>query len=218
MTAPVRECKCYHRLRMNPPPTEIWTHWSVFDGLKDHRNKNPPLIVFVNDSFITTQQLLVYFILPIIFYAFPYRAVLEEIWKRGQRQVLYLGEINGSQREAWRKTIEVFEDGAATAHNKGPWEYISSERILWLGLSRMPGGDSPVVGGLRPWHRDALLYYSARSSCLQPLPVTWQLLSRILCQFFSRWTPLRNNPPSHQGFPKVIAGNTPPGWKRVWEW
>jgi hypothetical protein len=29
-----------------------------------------------------------------------------------QRQVLYLGEINDSQREAWRKTIEVFEDGA----------------------------------------------------------------------------------------------------------
>jgi transposase len=32
-----------------------------------------------------------------------------------QRQVLYLGEINDSQREAWRKTIEVFEDGAATS-------------------------------------------------------------------------------------------------------
>ena len=32
-----------------------------------------------------------------------------------QRQVLYLGEINGSQREAWRKTIEVFEEGAAAA-------------------------------------------------------------------------------------------------------
>lgn len=29
-----------------------------------------------------------------------------------QRPVLYLGEINDSQREAWRKTIEVFEDGA----------------------------------------------------------------------------------------------------------
>jgi hypothetical protein len=28
-----------------------------------------------------------------------------------QRQVLYLGEINDSQREVWRKTIEVFEDG-----------------------------------------------------------------------------------------------------------
>jgi len=32
-----------------------------------------------------------------------------------QRQVLYLGEINSSQREAWRKTIEVFEDGATVA-------------------------------------------------------------------------------------------------------
>jgi len=32
-----------------------------------------------------------------------------------QRQVLYLGEINDSQQEAWRKTIEVFEDGGATA-------------------------------------------------------------------------------------------------------
>jgi hypothetical protein len=31
-----------------------------------------------------------------------------------QRQVLYLGEINDSQREAWRKTIEVFEDGSST--------------------------------------------------------------------------------------------------------
>jgi hypothetical protein len=29
-----------------------------------------------------------------------------------QRQVLYLGEINDSQCESWRKTIEVFEDGS----------------------------------------------------------------------------------------------------------
>lgn len=28
-----------------------------------------------------------------------------------QRQVLYLGEINASQREAWRKTIEVQDQG-----------------------------------------------------------------------------------------------------------
>ena len=33
-----------------------------------------------------------------------------------QRQVLYLGEINSSQREAWRKTIEVFGEGKARAH------------------------------------------------------------------------------------------------------
>jgi Transposase DDE domain len=32
-----------------------------------------------------------------------------------QRQVFYLGEINSSQREAWRRTIEVFEDGSASA-------------------------------------------------------------------------------------------------------
>src|SRR5512139_925231 len=32
-----------------------------------------------------------------------------------QRQVLYLGEINDSQQEAWRKSIEVFEDGGTTA-------------------------------------------------------------------------------------------------------
>jgi hypothetical protein len=31
-----------------------------------------------------------------------------------QRQVLYLGEINNSQRQVWRKTIEVFEDGKDT--------------------------------------------------------------------------------------------------------
>lgn len=30
-----------------------------------------------------------------------------------QRQVLYLGEINDSQREAWRKTIEVFDEGTS---------------------------------------------------------------------------------------------------------
>lgn len=29
-----------------------------------------------------------------------------------QRHVLYLGEINSTQQEAWRKTIEVFEEGA----------------------------------------------------------------------------------------------------------
>jgi transposase len=30
-----------------------------------------------------------------------------------QRHVLYLGEINSSQQEAWRKTIEIFEEGSA---------------------------------------------------------------------------------------------------------
>ena len=30
-----------------------------------------------------------------------------------QRHVLYLGEINGSQELAWRKSIEAFEEGAS---------------------------------------------------------------------------------------------------------
>lgn len=30
-----------------------------------------------------------------------------------QRHVLYLGEINNSQQDAWRKSIEVFEEGKA---------------------------------------------------------------------------------------------------------
>jgi transposase len=32
-----------------------------------------------------------------------------------QRQVLYLGEINSTQEEAWRKTIEIFEEGQTRA-------------------------------------------------------------------------------------------------------
>src|ERR1044071_9374142 len=30
-----------------------------------------------------------------------------------QRHVLYLGEINDQRQEAWRKTIEIFEEGQA---------------------------------------------------------------------------------------------------------
>ena len=31
--------------------------------------------------------------------------------RSAQRQVLYLGEINASQREVWRKTVEVLDQG-----------------------------------------------------------------------------------------------------------
>ncbi len=45
-----------------------------------------------------------------------YWSVVENRRVRGgrvvQRQVLYLGEINDSQRETWRRTIEVFDEGA----------------------------------------------------------------------------------------------------------
>ena len=37
-----------------------------------------------------------------------------ERWAVLQRHALYLGEINSSQEQAWRRSIEVFEDGAVT--------------------------------------------------------------------------------------------------------
>ena len=37
-----------------------------------------------------------------------------------QRQVLYLGEINDSQREVWRKSIEVFEGPDPSLRSTGP--------------------------------------------------------------------------------------------------
>jgi hypothetical protein len=57
-----------------------------------------------------------------------------------QRQVLYLGEINGSQREAWRRTIEVFEDGATAAQTMAlfpedrPVE-VEDEQVVRIRLS-----------------------------------------------------------------------------------
>jgi len=59
-----------------------------------------------------------------------------------QRQVLYLGEINGSQRESWRKTIEVFEDGAASAQTMAlfpedrPLE-IDDEQVVQIRLKEV---------------------------------------------------------------------------------
>ena len=42
-----------------------------------------------------------------------------------QRQVLYLGEINDSQREVWRKSIEVFEMAGAL---RGPWPCLPKSK------------------------------------------------------------------------------------------
>lgn len=58
-----------------------------------------------------------------------------------QRQVLYLGEINDSQREAWRRSIEVFEDGrerprqvALFPEDRAPERAVSGESIISLRL------------------------------------------------------------------------------------
>jgi len=50
-----------------------------------------------------------------------------------QRQVLYLGEINASQREAWRKTIEVQDEGR-------------SRQVALFPAGSMPADDVDAIG------------------------------------------------------------------------
>lgn len=50
-----------------------------------------------------------------------------------QRQVLYLGEINDSQKEAWRKTVEVFDEGAR-------------RQVALFDERAMPEGEENVIG------------------------------------------------------------------------
>jgi len=56
-----------------------------------------------------------------------------------QRQVLYLGEINDSQCESWRKTIEVFEDGSPSTKTMALFPEdrpaaIDSEQVVQIRL------------------------------------------------------------------------------------
>ena len=50
-----------------------------------------------------------------------------------QRQVLYLGEINASQREAWRKTIEVQDEG-------------TRRQVALFPAHSMPADDADAIG------------------------------------------------------------------------
>ncbi len=59
-----------------------------------------------------------------------------------QRHVLYLGEINSSQREAWRKSIEVFEEGSprprtASLFPEEAAPEIDDESIIRIKLSEL---------------------------------------------------------------------------------
>ncbi len=59
-----------------------------------------------------------------------------------QRHVLYLGEINSSQQEAWRKTIEIFESGSNRARTVAlfPEERapeIDDEKIVRIRLDQL---------------------------------------------------------------------------------
>src|SRR5438034_3166054 len=57
-----------------------------------------------------------------------------------QRHVLYLGEINSNQQAAWRKTIEIFEDGQTSPKTvalfpEEPAVPISGEEIVRIRLN-----------------------------------------------------------------------------------
>src|SRR6267378_364265 len=59
-----------------------------------------------------------------------------------QRHVLYLGEINSHQQEAWRKTIEIFEEGEVRPKTVALFPEdraveISSEEIVRIRLKDM---------------------------------------------------------------------------------
>jgi hypothetical protein len=66
-----------------------------------------------------------------------YWSVVENRWLADgrvvQRQVLYLGEINASQREAWRKTIEVHDEG-------------TRRQVALFPAGSMPADDAIAVG------------------------------------------------------------------------
>jgi hypothetical protein len=59
-----------------------------------------------------------------------------------QRQVLYLGEMNDSQREAWRRTIEVLEDGSKSAKTMALFpedrhQEIDNEQVVKIRLKEV---------------------------------------------------------------------------------
>src|SRR5258705_5813661 len=68
-----------------------------------------------------------------------------------QRHVLYLGEINSSQQEAWRKTIEIFEEGEVRPKTVALFPEdraveISSEEIVRIRLKDMQLRRPPPLG------------------------------------------------------------------------
>ena len=51
-----------------------------------------------------------------------------------QRQVLYLGEINNSQREAWRKTIKVQDEGLRRQVSLFPAQSLRADSVNAVGV------------------------------------------------------------------------------------
>ncbi len=80
-----------------------------------------------------------------------------------QRHVLYLGEINSSQAQAWRKSIEVFDEDAEQSRSLSLFpedrmdEALADESVVRLCLSRLRLCRPRMWGGcwltLKLWER-----------------------------------------------------------------
>src|ERR1700689_2704677 len=82
-----------------------------------------------------------------------------------QRHVLYLGEINSSQELAWRKSIEVLEDGVPAPRTYALFPEDRCEGLLWARLAQLQTMELS---------RDALLM--KLGSAQSKVPAAWRLV------------------------------------------
>ena len=109
-----------------------------------------------------------------------------------QRQVLYLGEINDSQQEVWRKSIEVFEDGRSAPRTVALFAEdqrapVDDEQVIQVRLKDL------TVRNARQWGACWLaceLYEQLKldqfwAECLPPSRkgTRWDLILETLCVY-----------------------------------
>ena len=109
-----------------------------------------------------------------------------------QRQVLYLGEINDSQQEVWRKSIEVFEDGRSAPRTVALFAEdqrapVDDEQVIQVRLKDL------TVRNARQWGACWLaceLYEQLKldqfwAECLPPSRkgTSWDLILETLCVY-----------------------------------
>ena len=68
-----------------------------------------------------------------------------------QRHVLYLGEINDQQQEAWRKSIEIFEEGQSAAAHGGAVSRGSRRELADPTIVRHQAGSELQLRRPRQW-------------------------------------------------------------------
>lgn len=100
-----------------------------------------------------------------------------------QRHVLYLGEINSSQERAWRKSVEVFDEGAEVSRSMALFaedridESVVDGSVVRLCLSRLRLCRPRVWGScwlaLKLWETLALDQFWAQCLCRSRKGTRW---------------------------------------------